>query len=210
MLGDLFQTIGSIFSTKMANDQAKYLAKNAVSMRVADAKKAGIHPLAALGATINTPTPHPLIGDSAGQGLKSLGDMLSGRQDLERRRVEADIRRTNAETDLTRARSRTIISGARTEARNPRMPGSPDRTYWTPFGRIRAHPDQTPAQYWQDEFGDISENVAGTAVNVPASLYWTWFGRPNRVARIRSDVRAARRRVQFRRRRPYQEWRFVR
>lgn len=63
--------IGNIFNKKRVDEQTAFQREammNGISWRVADAKKAGIHPIFALGANIPTPTPM-VLGDQLGASL---------------------------------------------------------------------------------------------------------------------------------------------
>lgn len=55
--GNILDAGISIWNGKQNRDMQKYMASNSISLRVADAKRAGIHPLAALGAQTFNPSP---------------------------------------------------------------------------------------------------------------------------------------------------------
>lgn len=79
--------------------QAKEFAQNQIQWRVADARKAGLHPLAALGMAPISGPPSAIGGDSSGlgQGLSEMGQNLSraidsyqSREDRMREQAKAD------------------------------------------------------------------------------------------------------------------------
>lgn len=67
------------YVSDMNYKQAKEFAQNQIQWRVADAKKAGIHPLAALGASIYQGSPTAVGADTSGlgQGLSEMGQNIS-------------------------------------------------------------------------------------------------------------------------------------
>lgn len=92
--------------------------KKGIRWRVADAKKAGVHPLFALGASIGSPMPS--TGSSAADGLATIGDAASrygarshARQLVQRQEARADreaasaarVNDTQAMLNVARAKS---------------------------------------------------------------------------------------------------------
>jgi len=199
MIGDLIQAAAGLFQ----GQQAKKMSKQQIQFRVADAKAAGISPLAALGANIQPVGSQPLLGDSALAGLKNIGDQLAPpeAQRLANEETRARIRATEAQTMETVARSRTIAMGARqppgavvgTTARPGRgggVPGSPPQNPELGlgvFGRLGADPSVADAQAVQDRYGDIAENLHGLGVALPhdvARAFRQWL-RGRRASRRR-------------------------
>lgn len=75
MLGSIISGIGSVVggllgrdATRRANEQQMESLRHGVQWRVEDAKRAGIHPLAALGANLQSFSPVS-VGDPLGEGL---------------------------------------------------------------------------------------------------------------------------------------------
>lgn len=96
--------------------QAQFMASNAIQMRVNDAKKAGINPLAALGSSFS-PSPPQLVGSDAlpnaigamGQNVsraaQAYGDTISKSAELDNALKEAQIKQIEASTVDTLARA---------------------------------------------------------------------------------------------------------
>lgn len=118
--------------------QAKEFAQNQIQWRVADAKKAGLHPLAALGVSPISGPPSAVGGDTSGlgQGLSEMGQNLSRTIDAFQSRRERDremakqealnMLRYNLElqkfsNDQAETKSRIALNNARTAAVNAEM-----------------------------------------------------------------------------------------
>lgn len=89
---------------------------------VADARKAGIHPLAALGSPVSSSYGTPVTGDSVGDAVSSLGSSRSRR--LQDKLLEAQISSERAKEIalLSEAQSRTAITAARNGATSGAIP----------------------------------------------------------------------------------------
>lgn len=103
------------------------ILKSQVQWRVEDARKAGIHPLAALGlpAAGGVGSSSNVfggsdsgVGDAVGAGLQTLGSAISGREAAANARELSALQKEQlrANIDLTRARSRTLIKEGRANA----------------------------------------------------------------------------------------------
>lgn len=126
MLGSIIGGIGSIVGGLFGQSAAdkdrklqKQFAQQGIQWRAADARKAGIHPLAALGAQTSqyTPVGSPL-GDAIGSGMAQVGQGLSGAsaKQLEKESIKSGIDVNRAQAELLRAQSRTEIANARNQA----------------------------------------------------------------------------------------------
>lgn len=135
MLDFLGNLAGGIFGMINANkqmDMQKKFAKKQIQWRAADARAAGIHPLAALGASGAQYQPvHNPMGDAIAAGMSSLSQM--GQKQLEAEGAKAQIDATRAQAELFRAQSRTEIANAR----NAAIGGAAVRTKLT-------HPEGSP------------------------------------------------------------------
>lgn len=130
--------------------------------RVEDARAAGIHPLAALGAPIAGPSGGIVpSGDAVGDALGDLGNLFADREmeELKREALRSDIRRTDADTVrlLTDASSRSLIAGARRGATDPSPPTV--RSMGVDFQRDPTK--YSSADVVQQEFGEVGENIVG-------------------------------------------------
>lgn len=89
---------------------------------VADARAAGIHPLAALGSPVSSSYGTPIAGDSIGDAIGALGGgSLRAKQE---KLLDAQIRseRAKEEALIAEATSRTRIAGARNTTRGGPIP----------------------------------------------------------------------------------------
>lgn len=178
----------SIFSNQQTNAANKKIMQNQVQWRVADAKAAGIHPLAALGANVQPVPSQPLLGDAAIGGLQQAAKELVPDEAAERQ-ARANARLTEAQADLATAQSRTIAAQAR---QPPGATRGGNRNDTPPevrvFGeRLRRDASRfSSAQRVQDEYGDIPENVVG----LPSMLWAMLQARQRRFNRS-EDKRTA-------------------
>lgn len=119
--GALAAGAGSFFGGKSAAKQQKKIAReigrNQIQWRVEDAKKAGVHPLFALGYQ-GSVSPWPSEPSPVAAGLETAGAALSGYgakqerkalADAGLRQTEAETRRINAEADLAELRHSEML-----------------------------------------------------------------------------------------------------
>lgn len=178
MLGNLISAGANLASNYMSNMANKKAMQFGVRWRVADAKAAGIHPLAALGANIQSIPSQPLLGDSTLAGLaEGINKATAPQTEAERLANEesrARIRNTEAQTMESVARSRTIAMGARQPpgavVGSTARPGSRDLGLGV-FGTLSTDPSVADAQAMQDRYGDIVENIHGLGIAFPHDLY---------------------------------------
>lgn len=125
--GALAPIAGDIYSTRqnqnfqdhwnrVSIDEAEKYAKNSIQYRVADAKRAGIHPLAALGINpaqgpvLNSNPPGHNLGDAMGRSVGQLLDMADRvKLKAELKREEAYTRNIDADTEVKKAQLRQIL-----------------------------------------------------------------------------------------------------
>lgn len=200
-LGDVLKVGAGIWSGFKDRKLQKFQMTHGIRTRVADAKAAGIHPLAALGANIQPVAGQPLLGDATLSGIQDLGNKLGGvgveAARLANKETESRIRRNEAETAQLLSQSRTIAR----EARQPPGATTGGHVSEVPpenrvFGeRVRRDPRLFGrAQSVQDEFGDVAEQVVGT----PSFLWSLLQARQRRFNRM-EDKRAAREYAAYRR-----------
>lgn len=167
MLGTILGAIGKgaelFLSNKQANDQAdlqKKFAQKGIQWKVADAEKAGIHPLYALGA--NTVAYNPVsVGvpdlGSMGQDIGQAIDRVSNPGEKAGGALGAlALERAGLENDLLRAQiARARLNVAGQAAMGPLMMGGT---------QVPADPGTSDAADFEQRYGDSSSIVTGPAV----------------------------------------------
>lgn len=149
----------------------RHVLQNQIQWRVEDAKKAGIHPLAALGAQISPASPLPGVpggGDAIADGMGAIGDAiaraLSVERKLEQKRKEAEIRNLEANTMLAAARSRSEIAAARRMAQSLDSGKEENNMLkMDPFKGVKKEHGlmTTPADAVERDYGDIVSGIYG-------------------------------------------------
>lgn len=157
---------------------------NKIRRLVDDAKSAGVHPLAALGSSVAgsfaspvspTFTPNTAMGDAVGNAAANFANMIpdKGAQQttsLQNDLLRAQINKTKAESAeiLANATSRSLISKVRAAAIGG--PGStltsksvsdPERVRFVTPGGTFTSSASTPAQTWEDQYGDLVGGLVG-------------------------------------------------
>lgn len=171
LFGGLGGILGGLFgrkSEKAAIAYRRYYDANRIGITVADAKRAGIHPLAALGANIPTTMGLPVsnaFGDSIGDAAAALGSILDRKdiniakaQDAERRGLENDLLRAQIDA----ARSRTQIAKLRAGAIGGPHGGVQDSVLLVgPSGGTHRTSASTTQQEMEDQYGGLVGEVYG-------------------------------------------------
>jgi len=173
--GSLLGAVGSFFggkseakaqreSNERNYEMQKEFAQNGIQWKVKDAKKAGIHPLYAIGAPSMSASPSfASEGNSGiGQAAQHLGNAVSARQDkiMQSKKEQAELDLLHAQADKVRsdmivnmkkasdgARGRQAIR-AGGQGRNP--PG----TLTIAAHRVRKNPGFSDTQDIEDRYGD--------------------------------------------------------
>lgn len=176
LLGGLFGSRSDRKAQERALAYQHYVNTHGIRMRVADAKAAGIHPLAALGAQLNYATPSVVpgqssFGDAIGEGAQAIGqavtEALSERPRLENEEIKSRIKANEAQAMLFAAQSRTALMKAREQETTRAAPevivkdGS-NRTVTMDvpiLGRLTTR--GLPSQEVEDEHGDLASILAG-------------------------------------------------
>lgn len=181
MLGSIIGAVGSIagglFGKSAADKQAdlqKKFAQNAISWKVEDAKRAGIHPLAALGANTVSYTPMAVgdmgIGDSMAQMGAGIDRAQQATANLSDRKMSGQLAqlaltRAGLENELLKAQIASTV--VRTSAAQvgppmptPHVPRAPEMVVGPFTGGINV-PPVTSAQSWQDFGGEPGEWYGG-------------------------------------------------
>jgi len=187
IFGDILGAGLSLFGKNKDAEMQKDFAKKGIQWRVQDAIKAGIHPLAALGANTMSFTPVG-VGDSFGDIGRSLGNAIDGpiaRAGTSGQRTaqmeKLTLEHAGLENDLLRAQIQAITS--------PRV-GPPMPSVDGPGGDLKIVPPQltsrmsaglpwktnpkfVDAQSWEDRYGDAEIlSMAVAALNGTADWYY--------------------------------------
>lgn len=108
-LGSIGGVIGGLLGKKSDQELQKDFAKKGIQWRVADANKAGIHPLAALGANTISYSPVgvgsdlPALGESLGAGLDRAQAAAGTSGQRARQMEDLSLERAGLENDLLRS-----------------------------------------------------------------------------------------------------------
>lgn len=181
---------GSLLSGMFAKDAAKKqaalqreFAQTGIQWKVADAKKAGVHPIYALGAQTHSYQPvqtgTPDFGrafESAGSAVDSaiqrtqnpdqrmatrLASLQVQRGELENALLATQLAkaRDNPTTPIPSATPRTALPGQADTA----MPGAPERSSLRlgPVGIVPADPAQSDTQHFTDRYGESADYFEG-------------------------------------------------
>lgn len=122
--GGLFSSNANLKAMREANRLTELGMREGVRMRVADAKAAGLHPLAALGANISSPFPQ-ILQDQMGPAIASAGQDIGNAI----QRMKTPLQRAQDQLSLQLAQSQIKESDARADlyaseaARNRQTPG---------------------------------------------------------------------------------------
>lgn len=121
--------LGNRSSERQADQNAELqreFAQNGIQWKVEDAKKAGVHPLYALGANTNSFAPIA-VGDSFGSGLASAGQEIGRAIDSTRTSSDRAVARTLETLQLERAKLENDLLRSQitsvNRASNPPMAG---------------------------------------------------------------------------------------
>lgn len=135
--------LGNAGTKKQIHWQREQLQKG-IQYRVADAKAAGIHPLYALGAQIQSPSPIQ-VGNNVGESLQSMGQGLG--QLSQRFQVAWERQMTQAQLGVlaTEAEKNTAMAQFyRSQAVNPQVSSTPQTVVTDRFGNIPGQANYMP------------------------------------------------------------------
>lgn len=172
---------------------SREFATSGIQMKVADANKAGIHPLFALGAS-TAAAPSISVGDvgrpSASDAFGSMGQDLSRaiaassdevQRDKQHKRAVQKLELENMKLNNDALRAKTVSQMARTSRGSAQVgPGLPVPEKDTPEERPQlfagarwgTNPKFTNAEDWEKRYGDVMQEIIGMGANLPADLYW--------------------------------------
>lgn len=164
--GGLLSASGSKKATKKNIHWQREQLQNAIQYRVADAKKAGIHPLYALGANIQSPSPIQAGGDELGRSVSDMGQGLGQLSQRYLTQPERAIQQANIDVMQSEGeKNRAMAQFYKSQAMNPQGSSAPAATFRTdPAGNVipSAEPvvegqvQMQPAQVLSTNPGDTS------------------------------------------------------
>lgn len=187
LLGGILGDKSASKQYKLAKDQFNQQMDHSIRRRVEDAKRAGIHPLYALGASVGS---SPTImagqhgsGSALGDAVAAVGSNLAGsyqnrkanaeaarlaelKMHMEQRESQARINRDNAAArlDNVEAMARLSRNALATQALASRNTGegTPDQSpmYLPVFGKRTPGP-YSPQQYIEDQYGGVLGEAYG-------------------------------------------------
>lgn len=171
-IGALIQAGGTILGGLLQKKPKVYTPAQNIASTVKGARAAGIHPLAALGASpgYTAVGGGPSVGSAIGDGLDTLGRSLaSQKSDAEIAALNSNTEVNKAQAELYRAQSRTLVARATNAVRGgPRINDQPPTAPLSFMGtKLNPVSGTSPAQSWQDRYGDVIEN----AVGIPSFFY---------------------------------------
>lgn len=214
MLGEILGGIGGIVSSIFGNSKAekqaekqaqlqKEFAQNAVQWKVADATKAGIHPLYALGAnttsyqpiSVGTSTPDFAgIGQNLGRAIDASRDS-NERQDGFDRTVRAlQLQKMGLENDLLASQLRVVNQPGHPPGQAPARlipgQGSTPQVMSNPALTINVNPKNTKAEDAEAQYGEIGGELIGLPSLIDDVLTtYTGAGGPNELgANLRKQL----------------------
>ncbi len=170
ILSGLGSVVGGLFGSSAAKKDRKAqlaYAQNGIQWRVNDAKKAGIHPLYALGAS--TPSYTPVGSGGLANGIANAGNAIGAGVDKATAKMDplaqSQIGVNTAQKDLLVAQRETILNNAKNQAlgiaggvNKLPNPENQETTIQTPGGPIKVSPG-TPAQKIEDNVGGFTAEL---------------------------------------------------
>lgn len=169
--------LGGLFGSKSAKRQnrrnealQREFAQHGIQWKVEDAKRAGIHPVAALGAQGASYSPSTVVdpmGDALAQAGQSIGSGVS------RTRVspveQASIRKADAETDYYKELTRASIQARIGQNQNHATPSVQTMPVAEPAasalrlpgGKLVPLGPHSDAEAYETRYGDVAQEVGG-------------------------------------------------
>lgn len=169
-----------------ARRDSRYAMSNALRLRVQDAKAAGIHPLAALGAQMNLMAPAgggaPSVSGGSGIPRDAKGHAVQMAA-LEIGRMVADREESESRTELNKAQAAALKAELvlKNPGRGPNNPvpeghdvKNPQFTSHTKVlgKKIRSSPFGSDAETYETRYGELGGSLMGLT-NIPLDLIYT-------------------------------------
>lgn len=162
------QAGGSILGSILNKPKVISPRQNILST-VKGAREAGVHPLAALGASPSYQTVSGGVGDAVAGGISKVAAALATEKSQgEIDALAASTDANKAQAELFRAQSRTLIARSRSAAiGGPRVNDDPQPVKAFGGTLMRDPKMFSSAQRAQDEYGDFIENLVG----IPSAIW---------------------------------------
>lgn len=146
-------------------------AKNAVQWKVEDAKKAGVHPLFALGANTTSFSPVPVTGSATGDAIARGGAAIAkSMSESKMKKLQTDL----VEAQIQESRSRSIAALAQAKATNAEADFVTKQAIESAHRRdtqlkindipITKDTSWSDTQDMEDRYGDVAGALYGIAV----------------------------------------------
>lgn len=169
---------------RRARRDARYAMSHALRLRVEDAKAAGIHPLAALGAQMNLMAPAgggaPSVSTGSGIPKDARGQAVQMAA-LEIGRMIADREESESRTQLNKAQAAALTAelALKNPGRGPKAPDGHDvknpqfTSHTKVLGKkIRSSPYGSDAETYETRYGELGGSLMGLT-NIPLDLIYT-------------------------------------
>lgn len=142
-------------------------AQKGIQWRVADARKAGINPIYALGANTSTPVGQPMTGSAKGDAIAEAGQAISRHaenraqeaHEVNLQKMKADAAKSLAETQLAASQAKRVDQATQNDKIMTSVTGSKLDTTGL-----------TPAEDYENMFGGIVGEYEG--LKNRAYLWW--------------------------------------
>lgn len=167
-IGKLLDTGVNIFNSRANRNMQDYMARNSISLRVADAKRAGIHPLAALGAQTFNPAPIGINTDLAGMG-QSFASAGRANSTHERNMRRLDEELMNEKIKHLKAQTSAITSSVYGSSGLPFTSGSAPVSGIV--GQDSPRLESPPGVAFQQSQIPVSQSMGAQAGLLPFDLY---------------------------------------
>lgn len=167
--------LGGLFGSKKAkqqnDDNVKYqkqFAQHGLSWRVDDARRAGIHPVAALGAQGASYSPSAVV-DPMGDAMASAGQSIANsvRQKVVSPVDQSIIDRNKADADFLREQTRASIQArinqkpTSGEVQTLPVDTAKNSGFTLPGGKVVPIGPHSGAEFYEQRYGDIAQELGG-------------------------------------------------
>lgn len=181
-LGNVFnagaQILGGVMSDRSTSRQnaqnvayQKEFAQKGVQWKVEDAKKAGLHPLYALGANTTSFSPVPVTGSATGDAIaRGASNIVKNMSQSKMNKLQTDL----VEAQIQESRSRSIAALAQAKATNAEADFVTKQAIESAHARdtqlkaggvpITKDSNWSDTQDMEDRYGDVAGAIYGLAV----------------------------------------------